>query len=397
MSTLRSQFLLHCAQTSPSPMMIEVESAQGVYLYSPQGKRYLDLVSGVSVSNVGHGNRCVVDAVKAQAERYMHTMVYGDTVQRVQVQYAQQLSSLLPPELDSIYFVNSGAEAIEGAMKLSKRATGRTQIISMKGAYHGSTQGALSIQGGEDFKTAFRPLLPDVRQIRFNNFDDLNLITERTACVVAEAVQGEAGIRLPEPGYLGALSARCRAVGALLVLDEIQTGFGRTGSMFALQKYGIVPDILCLAKALGGGMPLGAFVAGRSLMSLLTHNPVLGHITTFGGNPVCCAAGMAATSYIVDNNLCDNAERMGALFYDLLVGHAAFREIRRSGLLLAVELGSSARMMDMVERMTEQGLMSDWFLFCDTAFRISPPLTIDESEVQQACQALCRLADKYVD
>lgn len=372
-------------------MMIEVERADGVYLYAPDGKRYLDLVSGVSVSNVGHARAEVIEAVQRQAAAYMHTMVYGDTVQRVQVDYARLLGSLLPDNLNSVYFVNSGAEAIEGAMKLAKRATAREEIISMKGAYHGSTQGALSIQGGEDYKRAFRPLLPQTRQIRFNSIDDLAHITSRTACVVCEAVQGEAGVRLPDHGYFEALMRRCRQVGALVVLDEIQTGFGRTGAMFALEKYGIRPDILCLAKALGGGLPLGAFVADASLMGLLTHNPVLGHITTFGGNPVCTAAGKAATEVIIREKLYENAEAAGAIFERVLSAHPAVLEIRRSGLLLAVELGDSAKMMAMVERMTASGFMTDWFLFCDTAFRISPPLVITADEAKKAATAIAEL------
>lgn len=394
-STLRAQFLAHCGQTSTSPMMIEVDRAEGIYLYSPDGKRYTDLVSGVSVSNVGHANPEVVRAVQQQAARYMHTMVYGDTVQRVQVEYATLLASLLSTGfdsgLDSVYFVNSGAEAIEGAMKLAKRATARTEIISMRGAYHGSTQGALSIQGGESYKSAFRPLLPDTKQIRFNNFDDLQLITSRTACVVCEVVQGEAGIRLPQKGYLEALQSRCHEVGALVVLDEVQTAFGRTGAMFAHQKYGFRPDILCLAKALGGGMPLGAFIASRTIMSTLTHNPMLGHITTFGGNPVCCAAGLASTEYIIDNDLCGNAEAIGELFERSLCAHSSVGEVRRSGLLMAVELGSSDKMFSMVERMTENGIMTDWFLFCDTAFRISPPLTMTRQEANETIEMIISL------
>lgn len=390
-ATIRAQFLAHCGQTSPSPMMIEVERAEGIYLYAPDGKRYTDLVSGVSVSNVGHANPKIVSAVQQQAACYMHTMVYGDTVQRVQVEYATLLASLLTASLDSVYFVNSGAEAIEGAMKLAKRATARTEIISMKGAYHGSTQGALSIQGGENYKTAFRPLLPDTRQIRFNNFDDLQFITSRTACVVCEIVQGEAGIRLPVEGYLRALRQRCDEVGALVVLDEVQTAFGRTGAMFAHQKYGLRPDILCLAKALGGGMPLGAFVASLDVMSTLTHNPVLGHITTFGGNPVCCAAGLASTRFILENNLCQEAEAIGELFEKRLSAHPSVKEVRRAGLLMAVELGSADKMFSMVERMTESGIMTDWFLFCETAFRISPPLIMTRQQATETIETIISL------
>ncbi|MEG2606701.1 MAG: aspartate aminotransferase family protein [Mucinivorans sp.] len=393
MNTLRHEFLAHCAQCSPEPMLIEVERAEGVFLYSPNGKRYLDLVSGVSVSNVGHSNKQVVAAVQEQAARYMHTMVYGETVQRVQVEYAKLVTSLLGNKLDSLYFVNSGSEAIEGAIKLAKRATARTEIISMRGAYHGSSHGALSIQGGENYKTAFRPLLPDTRLIEFNNFDDLSLITQRTACVVFEAVQGEAGVRLASENYLTSLIERCHAVGALAIIDEVQTGFGRTGEIFAIKKYGLQPDIVCLAKALGGGMPLGAFVASQALMAKLTFDPVLGHITTFGGNPVCCAAGMAATRYILDNDLCRHAEQMGALFERELAIHPAVQEIRRSGLLLAVELGGSEKLMRMMGAMTENGIMSDWFLFCDTSFRISPPLVISAVEVCAASVLLRRLLD----
>ncbi len=385
MTTLRSQFLRHIGQTSPSPLLIEVERAQGVFLYSPEGERYFDLISGVSVCNVGHSNPAVVAAIKKQAENYLHTMVYGETVQRVQVEFARTLTEHLGERLDSVFFVNSGAEAIEGAMKLAKRTTGRTQIISMKSAYHGSTHGALSIQGGEDYKTAFRPLLPDVAQIRFNNLDDLQYITSRTACVVSEVVQGEAGVVLPQSGYLEALQSRCREVGALLIVDEVQTGLGRTGSMFACNKYGVTPDIVCLAKALGGGLPLGAFVARKEVMDTLQSNPVLGHITTFGGNPVCCAAGLAALNYITEHGLVAKVEALGRLFEDELQDMAQVVEIRRSGLLMAVEMGGNEPLMKVMAEFVKNGIMSDWFLFCDTAFRISPPLTITPDEVREVC------------
>lgn len=385
---LRQRFLQHVGQTSPSPMMIEVERAEGIFLYTPEGEKFVDLVSGVSVSNVGHGNPAVVEAVQRQAAAYMHTMVYGETVQRVQVDYAEKVAASLGRGMDSVYFLSTGAEAIEGAIKLVKRATARTELISMIGAYHGSTHGALSIQGGETYKTAFRPLLPDTRLIRFNCVDDLKLISERTACVVTEIVQGEAGVRLPNDGYLQALRARCDEVGALLVVDEIQTGFGRTGAMFATAKYGVRADIICLAKALGGGLPLGAFVSSAELMATLQSNPVLGHITTFGGNPVCCAAGLAAMEYIEGNDLTANAEAMGERFESRLIDHPAVKEIRRSGLLMAVELGTSEKLFAVMENFTKNGIMSDWFLFCDTAFRISPPLTITPDEVDATCQKI---------
>lgn len=391
---LRGEFLKYVGQTSPSPLLIEVSRAEGVFLYTPSGKRYFDLISGVSVCNVGHSNEVVKSAIKAQVDSYMHTMVYGETVQRVQVDFARKICSFLPTGLDNVFFVNSGAEAIEGAMKLAKRATHRGEIISMIGAYHGSTQGALSIQGGETYKTAFRPLLPQCRQINFNSLADLELITHSTAAVVTEVVQGEAGIRLPVSGYLEALQARCREVGALLVVDEIQTGVGRCGDMFASLKYGVTPDIICLAKAIGGGLPLGAFVSSKALMDTLQSNPVLGHITTFGGNPVCCAAGLSAMEYIEAHNLHRRSEELGLLFEELLGGHPRIVEIRRSGLIMAVELGSSQSLFSVMDSFLEYGIMSDWFLFCDTAFRISPPLTISEAEVGEVSSLIIKALDK---
>ena len=303
---LRKQFLARVAQTSPSPMLVEVARAEGSFFYTPEGKRYYDLVAGVSVSNVGHANPAVVRAVQEQAARYMHVMVYGELIETPQVEYAAKIASLLPAPLESVYFVNSGAEAVEGALKLAKRFTGRTEMISMRRAYHGSTHGAMTMMGapeGEEWKGAFRPLLPDVQAIEFNDFAQLERITRRTACVLAEPVQGEAGVRPPRPGYLEALRRRCDEVGALLVFDEIQTGMGRTGELFAMLKYGVTPDIVCLAKAFGGGMPLGAFVSRHEIMDTLQSNPVLGHITTFGGHPVCCAAGLAALEYLLENDV----------------------------------------------------------------------------------------------
>ena len=291
---LRKQFLRHVAQTSPSPQLIEIARAEGVFFYTPEGKPYYDLISGVSVSNVGHANPVVVEAVQRQAADYMHVMVYGELVERPQVEFARRLAEALPEPLDSIYFLNSGAEAVEGALKLAKRYTARTEMISMRKAYHGSTHGAMSMMGtpeGEEWKAAFRPLLPDVQSVEFNDFEQLSRITERTAAVLVEPLQGEAGVRQPAKGFLEALRKRCDEVGALLIFDEIQTGFGRTGEIFACVKYGVTPDVICLAKALGGGMPLGAFVSSSEIMSSLSHSPVLGHITTFGGHPVCCAAG----------------------------------------------------------------------------------------------------------
>ncbi len=396
-TVLRKQFLAHVGQTSPSPMLIEVERAEGTFFYTPEGRRYYDLVAGVSVSNVGHANPAVVRAVQEQAARYMHVMVYGELVERPQVRYAAKVASLLPQPIDSLYFVNSGAEAVEGALKLAKRFSGRTELVGMRRAYHGSTHGAMSMMGtpeGEQWKAAFRPLLPDVQSIEFNDFAALERITRRTACVLAEPVQGEAGVRPPAAGYLEALRRRCDEVGALLIFDEIQTGMGRTGALFAMQRYGVTPDIVCLAKAFGGGMPLGAFAAPKRIMDALQTAPVLGHITTFGGHPVCCAAGLAALDYLLEHDVVAQVERKGALYEELLRDHPAVREIRRSGLLLAVELGDSARLYRMMELFAEAGIMSDWFLYCDTAFRISPPLTISEEEVRDSARLIRECLDR---
>ena len=394
---LRKQFLRHVAQTSPAPQLIEVARAEGVYFYTPEGKRYYDLISGVSVNNVGHGNAAVVEAVQRQVADYMHIMVYGEMVERPQVEYARLLAETLPEPLDTVYFLNSGAEAVEGALKLAKRYTARTEMISMRRAYHGSTHGAMSMMGapeGEEWKNAFRPLLPDTKAIRFNCVEDLGQITTRTACVLCEPVQGEAGVRPPEAGYLQALRKRCDEVGALLIFDEIQMGMGRSGEMFAMQKYGVVPDIVCLAKAFGGGMPLGAFISSQKIMSTLTHDPVLGHITTFGGHPVCCAAGLAAMRYLIDNQVVEDVERKGAMYESLLQDHPAVKEIRRSGLLLAVELGESEKLYKIMDHFIEEGILSDWFLFCDTAFRISPPLVISDDEIRDSVRIIRRCLDR---
>ena len=394
---LRKQFLAHVGQTSPSPMLVEVERAEGSFFYTPEGKRYYDLVAGVSVSNVGHCNPSVVRAVQEQAARYMHVMVYGEMVESPQVTYAARIAAAMPAPLDSVYFVNSGAEAVEGALKLAKRVTGRTELISMRRAYHGSTHGAMSMMGapeGEQWKAAFRPLLPDVRAIEFNDFEALRHIPRRTAAVLVEPVQGEAGVRPPAEGWLAALRERCDRTGAMLLFDEIQTGLGRTGALFAMQRYGVTPDIVCLAKAFGGGMPLGAFVASKETMDALQTDPALGHITTFGGHPVCCAAGLAAFDYLVRNRVVEQVETKGALYEELLANHPQVREIRRSGLLLAVELGDSAKLYRIMELFKEAGILSDWFLYCDTSFRISPPLTVSEEEVRDSARIVRECLDE---
>ncbi len=393
MISLKSFFLRNVAQTSPSPLMLEIKKAKGIYLYGIDGKKYIDLIAGVSVTNVGHRNIRVINAVRKQLSKFTHTHVYGELVLYPQVRFAQYLDSLLPYETSSVYFVNSGAEAIEGALKLAKKYTGRTELISFKNAYHGSTHGALSIQGAETYKTAFRPLLPDIRQIEFNNFDDLKHITEKTACVVVEPIQGEAGIIMPENGFLKALSDRCNETGALLVFDEIQTGVGRTGKMFAFENFGVVPDIITLAKAFGGGMPLGAFIAPKEIMDALKDNPALGHITTFGGHPVSCAAGYEAMKIIEEKELHTKAVKKGELFKKLLV-HDKIKEVRGIGLFMAVDLGSSDLLFKFMEKSIENGILTDWFLFNDRSFRITPPLTITEEEIKITVKKILKTLDE---
>ncbi len=394
MLSKRQLFLNHVAQTSDSPLMLEVERAEGVYLFGPNGEKHFDLISGVSVSNVGHSHPKVVDAVKQQVDKYMHLMVYGEFIQNPQVQLATKLASLLPKSLDSVYFLNSGSEAIEGAMKLAKRYTGRTEIISFKNAYHGSTQGSLSIMGGEVFKQAFRPLLPDVRHLDYNNIEQLSQITSKTACVIVEPIQGEAGVVLPKDNFLSQLRERCSKVGAMLVFDEIQTGLGRTGKMFAFENFNVTPDILVLAKALGGGMPLGAFIASKEIMWSLTNNPVLGHITTFGGHPVSCTAALASINVIIDENLIDTVSKKEKIFREILEKHPLVKEVRSKGLLMALELGSFDKMIKLVKFGVEKGFITDWFLFCDTSFRISPPLTITDEECRLAAELIVKGLDE---
>lgn len=383
----RQLFLNNVAQTSPAPLMLEIERAEGVYLHGTGGKQYLDLIAGISVSNMGHSHPAVVQAVKQQAEKYMHLMVYGEFVESPQTEYAKAITEHLPHNLDNVYFTNSGAEAVEGAMKLAKRYTGRTRIASFKNAYHGSTQGALSIIGDEYFKRGFRPLLPDTLQLVFNNEEQLQQIDEQVACVIAETVQAESGINAPKNDYLKKLRVRCTEVGALLILDEIQAGMGRTGKLFAFEHYGITPDILLLAKAFGGGMPLGAFISSKETMTCLTENPVLGHITTFGGHPVCCAAGLAAFKALQQENLVAQVEAKGQLFESLL-NHAAIKAKRRVGLLMSIEFSDFDQNKRIIDKCIENGVLTDWFLFAPHCMRIAPPLIITEEEIRKACTVI---------
>jgi acetylornithine/succinyldiaminopimelate/putrescine aminotransferase len=384
MPTNRELFFSYLGLPSQKPMALEITSASGIYLYDRKGNRYIDLVSGVSVSNTGHLHPEVVKAIKKQLKKYMHLMVYGEVIQETQVLLAELLCANLPGKLNSVYFVNSGSEAIEGAMKLAKRFTGRTGILAFKNAYHGGTHGALSILGNESLKNAFRPLLPDVHFMEFNNTNDLNLITNKTACVVAETIQAEAGIILPENQFLYKLRKRCDETGTLLIIDDIQMGFGRTGKLFSFSHFNIIPDILTMAKGMGGGMPLGAFIASKNVMETFTFEPELGHITTFGGHPVSCAASLANLQVILRDDLPASAHQKGFKFKNALAGHPSIKAIRQIGLMLAFDLESKEKAAKLQDIFLQNGLISDRFLFRPHAMRIAPPLTITDQEMDEA-------------
>lgn len=383
----RNIFLHNVAQTSPTPLGLEIVSAKGIYMTDVNGKQYTDLISGISVSNLGHCHPKVVEAINKQAETYMHLMVYGEYIQHPQTQYAKLLTSLLPPQLNCIYFTNSGTEATEGALKLAKRVTGRSEIISFKNAYHGSTHGALSVMGNEEYKQAFRPLLPDVKQLEFNNFSQLNQITKKTACVIIEPVQGEAGVHRANTEYLKALRKKCDEHCVLLIFDEIQSGFGRTGSLFAFENYNVVPDVMLIAKGMGGGLPIGAFVASEQLMSCFTNNPVLGHLTTFGGNAVCVAAAKATLEVLVEDKLFLRALEIEKVLTEVLV-HPKIKEVRCVGALCAIEFGDTELNMKIIAKCIEKGVITDWFLHCSTAMRLAPPLIISNKELRTALQQI---------
>ncbi len=383
----RQLFQQFVAQTSPSPVGIEVASASGNYLTDIDGKQYLDLIGGISVCNIGHRHPAVVAAIQEQAGRYLHVMVYGELVQSPQVRYAEMLVSHLPASLNCVYFTNSGAEATEGALKLARRVTGRTDVLCCNNSYHGNTLGALSVMGDEYWRNAFRPLLPGVSHFDYNVEELIDAIDSHTACVIIETIQAEAGVIEPDPGWILRLRKRCTEQGALLIMDEIQCGFGRTGRLWGFEHYGVVPDIVLLGKALGGGMPLGAFISAHTNMQALTANPVLGHITTFGGHPVCCAAGMAGMKVLFEERLLDGVKVKEDLFLSLLK-HPAIKAVRSKGLLIAIELGSPEIVMTVIGRLLENGLFSDWFLFAPGCIRIAPPLTITDEEIRTACNTL---------
>lgn len=388
----RQLFLSHVAQTTDFPLLIEIEKAEGIYMYGAKGEKYIDLISGIGVSNVGHRHPKVLAAIQEQLDKYLHLMVYGEFVQTAQAQLAKTLVDTLPDPLDNVYLVNSGTEATEGAMKLAKRYTGRREIISCVNSYHGSSQGALSVGGNETLKRAYRPLLPGVSHISYGQVNELKKISQDTAAVIMETVQGEAGIRVAEAEYFQALRKKCDETGTLLILDEIQAGFGRTGKFWAFEHYGIVPDILLCAKGMGGGMPIGAFISSNEIMSAFKNNPILGHMTTFGGHPICAAASLATVRVLQEENLIDQVAEKAALIKSLLV-HPKIKEIRNKGLMMAVQFDSFDVLKPIIDKAIELGVVTDWFLFCDDAMRIAPPLTITEEEIREACRIILEAID----
>jgi acetylornithine/succinyldiaminopimelate/putrescine aminotransferase len=386
--TDRQLFQKYLAPTSDGPLALEIKKAKGIYLYDQKGKSYIDLISGIAVSNVGHRNKKVISAIKSQLDKYMHLMVYGEYIQGPQVRLAQALVNSTKCEvLNQVYFTNSGTEAVEGAMKLAKRYTGRSEIISCRNAYHGSSQGALSIAGDENFKNSFRPLLPDIKHINYGKEEDLLHISHKTAAIFIEIIGGESGIRKASKSYFKALRSRCDETATLLIIDEIQTGFGRTGTFWAYEAMDIIPDILLTAKGMGGGMPIGAFIANEKLFKTFTFNPVLGHITTFGGHPVNCAASLATLNFILEERLMDLIPEKSQMFVDLLV-HPLIKEIRAAGLMIAVEFESFEMIQKIIQNCLKRGLITDWFLFCDHSLRIAPPLIISLKEIKIACKIL---------
>lgn len=389
----RQLFLQHVGQTSEQPLCLNIVKAQGNRLFDAEGKSYLDLIAGISVCNLGHGHPRIIKAIQEQSERFLHVMVYGEFIEQPQVQYAKKLVDQLPDSLNAVFFTASGSEATEGAMKLAKRFTGRTGMISFKNSYHGSTQGALSVMGSEYWQQAFRPLLPGIRQADYNDFSVLDWIGPETACVIAESIQAEAGVNSPSIEWMLALRARCTETGTLLVLDEIQCGFGRNGTLFAFEQLGIIPDILLLGKALGGGMPLGAFIADKKIMDALTHNPILGHINTFGGHPVSCAAGLAALEVLIEEKWIDTVAEKSKRFVSQLV-HPKIDRVSHRGLMIAVHFSSFEFNKKLIDRLLEKGIFTDWFLFASNALRIAPPLTITQAEIDEACHLILQTLDE---
>lgn len=392
----RQLFLNHVAKTSPKPMDLEIVKANGVYLYDVHQKPYLDFISGISVSNVGHCHPNVVKAVQQQAETYMHLMVYGEYVQAPQVQLAKALTDLLPKNLNSLFYTNSGTEATEGALKLAKRVTGRTEIICFKDSYHGSTQGALSVMGNEEFKQAFRPLIPGVKILNYNSIEEVEQhITSNTAAVILEPIQSETGYTVADKAFLKAIRNKCSEVGALMILDEIQNGFGRSGTFFAFEQFDVVPDVLLLAKGMGGGLPIGCFISSQELLNEFTHSPVLGNINTFGGNAVCCAASLACLQTIQQEKLCAEVERKSQLIR-LLLKHKAIKQIKGMGLMLSLDFGDVNLNLQIIDTCVQKGLIVDWFLFNAHSMRIAPPLIISDEEIKKACGIILEAIEECV-
>jgi len=389
----RQLFLNHIGQTSEAPLCLNIVRAEGSKMWDADGKEFIDLIAGISVCNIGHRHPSVIDAIKKQVDQYLHIMVYGELVENPQVEYASLLVKHLPPSLNSIFYTASGSEATEGAMKLAKRFTNRTQIVSFKNSYHGSTQGALSIMGSEYWQQAFRPLLPGIKQLNFNSFEDLEEINEQTACVIAETVQAEAGVNIPDKSWMIALRNKCTEKGVLLILDEIQCGFGRNGSLWAFEQFNIVPDILLLGKALGGGMPLGAFVSDKLIMNSLTNNPVLGHINTFGGHPVSCAAGLAAMKYLLESKIIEAVKSKEKLFLSLLQ-HQQIKKVNSFGLMIAVTFDSFELNKKIIDNLIAKGVFTDWFLFASNCLRIAPPLNISDKDITTACNIIIEVLNE---
>lgn len=387
MLTNRQLFQNHLAQTSDAPLQLEIESAEGVYLQGANGTKYLDLISGIGVSNIGHRHPRVVSAIQEQLGKYLHLMVYGEYVQAPQVKLAHALAATLPEKLDNVYLVNSGSEAVEGALKLAKRFTGKTKIVSCLNAYHGSSHGALSVCGNESLKQSFRPLLPAIELINFGKLGDLDCIDNKTAAVIVETVQGEAGVRIATEEYFAELRHRCDVHGCLLILDEIQSGFGRTGKFWAFEHYNIIPDIVVCAKGMGGGMPIGAFISSQEIMCKLTHDPVLGHISTFGGHPLSAAAALATINVIQEENLIPNVEQKAELFKQSLTS-PKIQTVRNKGLMMAIEFESYQVLKPIIDEAINGGVITDWFLFCDHSMRIAPPLTIKNEQIVEACKVI---------
>ena len=391
---IRQQFFKHIAQTSQEPIGLEMVKAEGIYMFDVDGQKYIDGISGFSVANIGHSHPKVVAAVQTQAAAYMHLIVYGEFIEQPQVAYAKLLTDHLPENLNTVYFTNSGAEAVEGAMKLAKRVTNRSKIICFNESYHGSTQGALSLMGDEYWRQAFRPLLPDIYHYDFNSDEAIDAIDNTTACVIVEPVQAEAGVVKPDTKWLEAIREKCNKHCALLIFDEIQTGFGRTGSLWAFDQFNIVPDVLLLGKALGGGMPLGAFISSNKMMSTLSYNPVLGHITTFGGHPVSCAAGKAALEILLENNWIREVKQKEKILQEKLI-HPKIKSLNISGLWAAVELESFDVVKAIAKICIKNGLITDWFLFADSSLRIAPPLIITEAELKLVCEIIIQSLEEF--